>query len=68
LLHIEAIKKLTKKTTMRNKSISTITKTSLLFALVFSGILGKATQRKKPQYSIITVNGFTFDLNRWKIR
>jgi hypothetical protein len=48
LLHIEAIKKLTKKTTMRNKSISTITKTSLLFALVFSGILGKQPREKSP--------------------
>jgi hypothetical protein len=32
---------------MRNKSISTITKTSLLFALVFSGISYKP-EKKSP--------------------
>jgi beta-glucosidase len=52
---------------MRNKSISTITKTSLLFALVFSGISWASNPEKKAPDStpIITVNGFTFsDLNR----
>ncbi|WP_339920430.1 glycoside hydrolase family 3 C-terminal domain-containing protein [uncultured Flavobacterium sp.] len=52
---------------MRSKSISTIAKTSLLSALVFSGISWASNPEKKAPKStpIITVNGFTFsDLNR----
>lgn len=52
---------------MRSKSISTIAKTSLLSALVFSGISWASNPEKKNPKStpIITVNGFTFsDLNR----
>jgi beta-glucosidase len=49
-----------------NKSISTITKTSLLFCIsVFRNFLGKPEKKPKDSTPIITVNGFTFsDLNR----
>lgn len=51
---------------MKNKSISKIAKTSLLSALVFSGISWAShSETKKPKTNpIITINGFTFsDLN-----
>jgi hypothetical protein len=47
---------LTKPNHMTNQSL---TKTSLLFALVFSGI-SWANQKAQKKYPIITVNGFTF--------